>query len=71
MVGSAKPSREPDRPSTRLIDALYVKYPQIVHGPDFWAVFSGRTDLIPADDIHPNDAGQEEFRKQWAIVMAQ
>jgi hypothetical protein len=52
------------------IDALYVKYPAILKGPDFWAIFNGRTDLIPATDIHPNDAGEEEFRKQWAMVMA-
>lgn len=53
------------------IDALYAKYPAILHGPDFWAIFNGRTDLIPANDIHPNDAGQEEFRKQWATAMTQ
>ncbi len=51
------------------IDDLYVKYPSILRGPDFWAIFNGRTDLIPANDIHPNDAGQEEFRKQWALAM--
>jgi lysophospholipase L1-like esterase len=52
------------------IDALYAKYPAIVRGPDLWAFFSGRTDLIPANDVHPNAAGQEELRKQWAQTLA-
>ena len=52
------------------IDALYAKYPQIVRGPDLWEAFKNRTDLIPASDIHPNDAGQLELRKQWAAAMA-
>lgn len=51
------------------IDALYAKYPQIVKGPDLWALFDGRTDLIPADDIHPNAAGQEVLRQAWATTM--
>jgi hypothetical protein len=52
------------------IDALYAKYPEIVHGPDLWAAFTNRTDLIPSGDVHPNDAGREFLRKQWAAVMA-
>ncbi|MFO0615689.1 MAG: SGNH/GDSL hydrolase family protein [Polyangiaceae bacterium] len=52
-----------------LIDALYVAHPEIVRGPDLWAVFEGRTDLIPAGDVHPNAAGQEELRKAWAQAM--
>jgi hypothetical protein len=51
------------------IDALYTKYPQIVRGPDLWAFFNGRTDLIPVGDVHPNDQGREELRKQWALAM--
>jgi hypothetical protein len=51
------------------IDGLSAKYPEIVHGPDLWAFFSGRTDLIPTNDVHPNSAGQEELRKQWAQMM--
>jgi hypothetical protein len=53
------------------IDALYAKYPQIYPGPDFWTIFMNRTDLIPATDIHPNTAGQEVFRQNWAIAMTQ
>jgi hypothetical protein len=51
------------------IDALYQKYPEILPGPDLWAFFTNRTDLIPATDIHPNTVGQEELRKQWALIM--
>ena len=36
------------------IDALYVKYPQILRGPDLWTAFMNRTDLIPSGDVHPN-----------------
>jgi hypothetical protein len=54
-----------------IIDALYEKYPQIVHGPDFWTIFENRSDLIPTGDVHPNDLGQKEFRKQWALAMTQ
>lgn len=50
-----------------LIDDLYVKYPAIVKGPDLWAVFEDKPELMP--DIHPNDAGQEELRKAWANMM--
>ena len=53
-----------------MIDALYAKYPQILPGPDLWAAFLNRTDLIPSGDVHPNSAGQEFLRQQWATVMA-
>jgi hypothetical protein len=52
------------------IDALYVKYPQILRGPDLWTAFMNRTDLIPSGDVHPNSMGQEFLRQQWANVMA-
>jgi hypothetical protein len=52
------------------IDALYAKYPQILHGPDLWTAFMNRTDLIPSGDVHPNSMGQEFLRQQWATVMA-
>ncbi len=51
------------------IDALYVKYPEIVKGPDLWGHFEGHTEWIPMGDVHPNSDGQAEFRKQYALVM--
>jgi hypothetical protein len=52
------------------IDDLYKKYPAILPGPDLWAVFLNRTDLIPPGDVHPNSAGQVELRKAWATLIA-
>lgn len=52
-----------------IIDQLLVEYPSVVHGPDLYAAFYGRTDLIPQGDVHPNDAGNVVLRKQWARAM--
>lgn len=52
------------------IDALYLKYPAILKGPDFWSILVGRTDVIPSGDIHPGGSGQEVMRKEWAKVMS-
>lgn len=52
------------------IEALYTKYPQIVRGPDLWALFEGRTDLIPFGDVHPNEQGAAALRAAWAEVIA-
>jgi hypothetical protein len=52
-----------------IIDALYVKYPQIVPGPDLWAGLMNRTDLIPPGDVHPTGKGQDEIRRLWAEMM--
>jgi hypothetical protein len=68
---SSSPTIQTNGPAiNQAIQALYAKYPQIVHGPDLWTAFSNRTDLIPAGDLHPNSAGQEYLRQQWATVMA-
>ena len=56
-------------PINAAIDALYEKYPEIYHGPDLWAAFTDRTDLIPAGDVHPNGEGTEFWRKQWADAI--
>jgi hypothetical protein len=53
------------------IDRLYQEYPEILPGPDLWAAFEGRTDLIPTGDVHPNDAGQEHMRQVWADRMVE
>lgn len=52
------------------IDALYEKYPDVFRGPDLWEAFKERPDLIPAGDVHPNNAGQAELRKQWAQAIS-
>jgi hypothetical protein len=71
MPWSAEPTIQANGPIVnQMIDALYVKYPQILKGPDLWAAFMNRTDLIPPGDIHPNQQGEEFLRQQWAAVMA-
>ena len=63
----------PDSPEgpvmNAMIDAIYAKYPEVVRGPDFWAAFLNRTDLIPEGDVHPNEEGQAIIRKEWAKAM--
>jgi hypothetical protein len=56
-------------PINETIDALYEKYPQVYRGPDLWAAFTDRTDLIPAGDVHPNAEGLAHWRQQWAEAM--
>ena len=53
-----------------VIDGLYGKYPQILRGPDLWEFFKANPSYIPPGDVHPNSAGQEALRHQWATVMA-
>ena len=55
---------------TNRIGRKPLSVPEIVRGPDLWAAFLNRTDLIPSGDVHPNDAGQVELRKQWATTIA-
>ncbi len=50
------------------IDTLCTKY-AVRRGPDLYTAFSGRTDLIPSGDVHPNDAGNKEMRRLWALSM--
>jgi len=70
MPWSATPNIQTDGPLiNKQIDDLYAKYPAIYHGPDLWAGFEGRTDLIPANEIHPNGEGGAELRKLWAAAM--
>jgi len=56
-------------PLNAQIDALYKAFPQIIHGPDFWAFFQHNQSLISPDNIHPTDAGFAAYRQQWANAM--
>ncbi|MEO6996416.1 MAG: GDSL-type esterase/lipase family protein [Lacunisphaera sp.] len=51
------------------IDALCAKYPAIRRGPDLYTAFLGHPEWIPSGDVHPNDAGAQEYRRQWALAM--
>jgi hypothetical protein len=52
------------------IDKLYAAYPQIVHGPDFWAFFGAHQDLISKDNLNLTPTGLAEYRRLWAAEMA-
>ena len=51
------------------IDRLYAAYPQIVHGPDFWAFFGAHQDLISKDKLNLTPQGLAEYRQLWAAEM--
>jgi lysophospholipase L1-like esterase len=56
----------------RLIDQinkLYVDFPQVVKGPDFWTYFMSHPELISSDDTHPTDVGLGIYRQMWADTM--
>jgi lysophospholipase L1-like esterase len=49
------------------IDQLYLKYPDIIKGPDLYTLSKGKTNWFSGSgDVHPNDLGASEFRKAWA-----
>ena len=52
-----------------MIDALYVKYPQILRGPDLYGLTLNRTDYIPSGDVHPTEAGRTAFLAAYAAIM--
>jgi hypothetical protein len=53
----------------QMIDDLAEQYPQMLPGPDLWAAFEDRLDLIPSGDVHPNEEGQQHLRQTWATWM--
>ena len=56
-------------PINARIDTLCTKYPVARRGPNLYTAFSGRTDLIPSGSVQPNDAGDQEMRRLWALSM--
>lgn len=50
------------------IDALYVKYPQVIKGPDLWNIFKDKKELF-TDGLHPNAEGIRTYREAWAEEM--
>ncbi len=48
------------------INQLYVAYPQVVKGPDFWRYFQSHPELISSDNQHPTNEGAGQYRKLWA-----
>ena len=46
------------------LDELYLAYPEIVRGPDFWAYFQENQGLISHDGVHPTGPGYAAYRRQ-------
>ena len=51
------------------IDELYLAYPEIIKGPDFWTFFENNKSFISSDNVHPNAEGYAAIREQWAKVI--
>lgn len=51
------------------IENLYVDYPEVVKGPDFWTYFMTHPELISSDNTHPTDIGLGLYRELWAKAM--
>jgi lysophospholipase L1-like esterase len=51
------------------IKQLYIDYPQVVQGPDFWTFFMNNPQLISSDNTHPTDIGLGIYRQMWAQTM--
>ena len=53
------------------IDQLYVNYPQIIKGPDFWTFFQQNPGYMSSGDVHPTSDGYGHMRQLWAQNMIQ
>ena len=51
------------------IGNLYVDYPKVVRGPDFWSYYMAHPELISSDNTHPTDIGLGLYRELWAKAM--
>jgi len=51
------------------IENLYVDYPNIVRGPDFWTYYKTNPELISSDNTHPTEIGLGLYRELWAKAM--
>ena len=45
---------------------IYQSRPEVVAGPDLWALFSDHPQWISGDNLHPTDTGYGEMRIAWA-----
>jgi lysophospholipase L1-like esterase len=51
------------------IKQLYIDYPQIVQGADFWTFYMQNPNYISSDNTHPTDIGLGIYRQMWADTM--
>jgi lysophospholipase L1-like esterase len=82
LIWSLEPTIQANGPILNdAIDALYVKYPAIIHGPDLWNALKDHPEffrmvasnatppVISQDTLHPNQAGERVMRENWAKAM--
>jgi lysophospholipase L1-like esterase len=51
------------------IHALYAAHPEIVRGPDLYALFAQRPSLLAMDGLHPTELGAAALRDAWAKAI--
>jgi hypothetical protein len=49
--------------------ALWARHPEVVPGPDFWAIAEANRALIAEDGVHPTPLGALVYRNAWAQAM--
>ena len=54
-----------------MIDKIYEEFPEVVKGPDFYAIFQEHPEYLSSDGVHPNDTGYDKMRSIWAETMYQ
>ena len=51
------------------VDQIWTEYPDVIHGPDFYAWFEAHPDMLSGDGVHPSNEGYNEMRRIWAETM--
>jgi lysophospholipase L1-like esterase len=51
------------------IRALWAAHPEVVPGPDLWAIVEAHPELISSDGLHPTPLGALAYRNAWAEAM--
>ena len=52
-----------------MIDKIYIEYPQVIQGPDFYSIIQEHPEYLSSDGVHPCSEGYEEMRRIWAETM--
>ena len=74
---SCSPGLANDNPATpgtanySIVNTLYAKFPQVIHGPDLWTYFNTHQSLMSTSNCpHPTTpTGEDAYRALWASTM--
>ena len=55
----------------RQVERIWAEFPQVVHGPDFAAIFQEHPEYLGPDGFHPSNHGYENMRRIWAETMVE